>query len=162
MKSIFYFLNYFILLLIIIFFEEIYSLLDFTYPSAIGLMNQNVFIVEQNGVFVYDEELKNIIYSHTFEESEKITLPELKVCAKYCHQMHPIQCFDDDELNMAMYLSGIREGKRRGKEKFEISAMALAFLMAKWCSLDTIEYLQKKIRMHAPSVIDHMSEDDDE
>ena len=73
MKSIFYCLNYFILLLIVIFFEEIYSLLDFTYPSAIGLMNQNVFIVEQNGVFVYDEELKNIIYSHTFEESEKIT-----------------------------------------------------------------------------------------
>ena len=85
MKSIFYFLNYFILLLIVIFFEEIYSLLDFTYPSAIGLMNQNVFIVEQNGVFVYDEELKNIIYSHTFEESEKITsLDSLsKVVIKY-------------------------------------------------------------------------------
>lgn len=97
-------------------------------------------------------------YDEEVEESEKITLPELKVCAKYCHQMHPIQCFDDDELNMAMYLSGIREGKRRGKEKFEISAMALAFLMTKWCSLDTIEYLQKKIRMHAVSVRDRRAE----
>jgi hypothetical protein len=101
-------------------------------------------------------------FDEEVEESEKITLPELKSCAKYCHHMIPIQCFDDDELNMAMYLAGIKEGKRRGKEKFEISAMALAFLMAKWCSLDTMEYLQKKVHMLASSVKDRMSEDDDE
>ena len=99
-------------------------------------------------------------FDEEVEESEKITLPELKSCAKYCHHMIPIQCFDDDELNMAMYLAGIKEGKRRGKEKFEISAMALAFLMAKWCSLDTMEYLQKKVHMLASSVKDRMSEEE--
>lgn len=101
-------------------------------------------------------------YDEEVEESEKITLPELKSCAKYCHHMQPIQCFSDDELNMAMYLAGIREGKRRGKEKFEISAMALAFLMTKWCSLDTMEYLQKKVHMLASSVKDRMSEEEGE
>ena len=101
-------------------------------------------------------------YDEEVEESEKITLPELKICAKHFHYMIPIQCFDDDELNMAMYLAGIREGKRRGKEKFEISALALSFLMAKWCSLDTMEYLQKKVHMLASSVKDRMSKEGDD
>ena len=99
-------------------------------------------------------------YDEEVEESEKITLPELKVCAKNFPRLNPIQLFDDDELNMAMYITGLREAKRRGKEKLEISAMGLSFLMAKWCSLDTMEYLQKKAHMHAASVIDRMSEEE--
>ena len=59
--------------IIIISLEPAISLLNFTYPSAISLTNNNVLIVEMNGIYVYDEHLKNIIYSYPFEETEKIT-----------------------------------------------------------------------------------------
>ena len=53
--------------------ENTVSILDFTYPSAIGLLNKNIFIVEKEGFYVYDENLQNIIYSYPFqEEREKI------------------------------------------------------------------------------------------
>ena len=91
-------------------------------------------------------------YDEEVEESEKITLPELKICAKNFPHLNPIQLFDDDELNMAMYITGLREAERRGKEKLEISAMGLSFLMAKWCSLDTMEYLQKKAACTRPQL----------
>ena len=72
MKSCFNGINIFFLYMIIS-LENVKSLLDFNYPSAISLLNQNVFIVEENGIFVYDKQLKNIIYSHPFqEESDKI------------------------------------------------------------------------------------------
>ena len=57
-----------IFVLYIISFEKVISLLDFTYPSSIGLINENVFIIEKNGIFVYDKELKNIVYNYLFEE----------------------------------------------------------------------------------------------
>ena len=46
---------------------------DFNYPSAISLSNGNIFIVEKKGIFVYNEQLINIIYNYTFEnENEEI------------------------------------------------------------------------------------------
>ena len=61
------------LLYIIIPLGNAFNLLDFNYPSAIGLLNKNVFIVEKEGIFVYDEQLKNIIYKHPFKyENDKI------------------------------------------------------------------------------------------
>ena len=56
------------LLYILIPLGNAFNLLDFNYPSAIGLLNKNVFIVEKEGIFVYDEQLKNIIYSHPFQD----------------------------------------------------------------------------------------------
>jgi len=67
MKSVFKGMQIFILY-IIISIRKVISLLDFTYPSSIGLINDKVFIVEKNGVFVYDKELKNILYNYLFEE----------------------------------------------------------------------------------------------
>ena len=70
MKSVFnFFMN---LLILIIFIIEVLSA-DFTYPSALSLLNGNIFVVEQNGIFVYDEQLKIIIHNYTFEEEDKIT-----------------------------------------------------------------------------------------
>ena len=76
MKSSFNGIKIFILykiLFLLIPFGKMISLLDFNYPSAISLFNNNVFVVEKNGIFVYDEQLQNIIYSHPFEdENDKI------------------------------------------------------------------------------------------
>ena len=72
MKSCFNKINIFLLYTLIL-SGNAYSLLDFNYPSAISFPNKNVFIVEKDGIFVYDEQLKNIIYSHPFKyENDKI------------------------------------------------------------------------------------------
>ena len=63
--------NHINIFLSIILFNEILSV-DFTYPSSISLLNGNIFVIEKNGIFVYDEQLKNTIYSYTFEENDKI------------------------------------------------------------------------------------------
>ncbi len=74
MKSVFKGVQIFILY-IIISIRKVISLLDFTYPSSIGLINENVFIIEKNGIFVYDKELKNIVYNYLFEEEgDKISI----------------------------------------------------------------------------------------
>ena len=67
MKSSFNAINIFIFF-IIISFGKVISLLDFTYPSAIGLTNRNVFIVEKKGIYVYNEEINSVIYSYPFQE----------------------------------------------------------------------------------------------
>ena len=67
----------FILFVMFNLFGKIYDLLNFNYPSAITLTNKNVFIVEMDGIFVFDKNLKNIIYSYSFEDSEKISNTEI-------------------------------------------------------------------------------------
>ena len=88
----------FISFLFIISIGNAFSLLDFNYPSAISLTNGNVFIVEQNGIYVYDEGLKNIIYSYPFQENEKITdvATLSKVIIKY--EMNNIICLIKEKI----------------------------------------------------------------
>jgi len=76
MKYMFHQINIFILF-IIISLSEVLSLLDFTYPSAISLINGNVFIIEKKGIYVYDGQLQNIIFNYPFQESEEINLDNL-------------------------------------------------------------------------------------
>ena len=62
-----------IILYIIILIKDVMSV-DFNFPSAISLPNGNIFIVEKEGIFVYDGKLKNIINQYPFEtEAEKIS-----------------------------------------------------------------------------------------
>ena len=62
-----------LILYIIILIKEVTSV-DFSFPSAISLPNGNIFIVEKEGIFVYDEQLMNIIHNYPFEtEAEKIS-----------------------------------------------------------------------------------------
>ena len=72
MGSVFTNINLFIIY-IIISTIKVGELISFTYPSAISLMNGNFFIVEQNGIFVYDEQLTNIIRNYSFKEEDKIS-----------------------------------------------------------------------------------------
>ena len=60
------------MLLLILFIQKPISTLDFTYPSAITISNGNIFIIEKEGIFIYDEKLENIIYNYPFKEDEKI------------------------------------------------------------------------------------------
>ena len=60
------------ILYIIISFIKVISLLDFTYPSAISLLNGNIFIVEKRGILVYDSQMQDIIYNYPFQENEEI------------------------------------------------------------------------------------------
>ena len=71
MRSVFIHINIFIIC-IIFSYRKVGALISFTYPSAISLMNGNFFIVEQNGIFVYDEQLTNIIRNYSFKEEDKI------------------------------------------------------------------------------------------
>ena len=71
MRSVFIHMNIFILY-IIFSNRKVVSSTSFTYPSAISLMNGNFFIVEQNGIFVYDDQLTNIIRNYSFKEEDKI------------------------------------------------------------------------------------------
>ena len=56
--------------IILLSIKNVISLLDFTYPSALSLSNKNVFIVEKEGIFVYDENLENIIHSYLFQDED--------------------------------------------------------------------------------------------
>ena len=78
MKSIFFGINIFILY-VFLYSIKLISSIEFNYPSAISLNNGNIFIIEKMGIFIYDEQLKNIIYEYPFtEESEQInTLDKL-------------------------------------------------------------------------------------
>ena len=58
------------ILIIFLSIKNVISLLDFTYPSALSLSNKNVFIVEKEGIFVYDENLENIIHSYYFQDED--------------------------------------------------------------------------------------------
>jgi len=71
MKSTFNDINSLVVLLIL-FIQKPISTLDFTYPSAITISDGNIFVIEKEGIFVYDEQLENIIYNYPFEEDEKI------------------------------------------------------------------------------------------
>ena len=65
--------KYFLTLILIISIGNVKSLLNFNFPSAINLSNGNIFIVEKEGIYVYDPTLKNKIYSYTFrDENDKI------------------------------------------------------------------------------------------
>ena len=65
--------KYFLTLILIISIGKEDSLSNFNYPSAINLSNGNIFIVEKEGIYVYDAALKNKIYSYTFrDEDDKI------------------------------------------------------------------------------------------
>ena len=64
---------YFLAFVLIISIGDVNSLLNFNYPSAINLSNGNIFIVEKEGIYVYDGRLKNKIHSYTFrDENDKI------------------------------------------------------------------------------------------
>ena len=53
------------------------SKLAFNYPTSIALENKNIFVIEENGIYICDpnlnEKLKTI---KTFSETEKISSPE--------------------------------------------------------------------------------------
>ena len=59
------------IILLFLSFQTIFPV-DFNYPSAIGLPNGNIFLVEKKGIFVYDEQLINIIYNYNFQINEEI------------------------------------------------------------------------------------------
>ena len=67
MKSGFNYINIFFLY-IIFYIGKVNSLINFNYPSAISLSNGNIFIVEKEGIYVYDGQLKNKIYSYIFKD----------------------------------------------------------------------------------------------
>ena len=67
----FYFI-FLIFTLFIILLVPCNSFISFPYPSAVSLLNSNFFIVEQKGIYIYDSEFKNIIYSFPFTEEEQI------------------------------------------------------------------------------------------
>ena len=50
-----------------------FSIVKFEYPTALSLFNGNIFVVEKKGIYVYDEQVKNIIYEYPFSENEQIT-----------------------------------------------------------------------------------------
>ena len=65
-------INIFLLYIIINSIGKVISSLDLNYPSAISLDNGNVFIIEKNGIFLYNEELNNVIFNYQFDEEEQI------------------------------------------------------------------------------------------
>ena len=65
-------INIFLLYIIINSIGKVISSLDLNYPSAISIDNGNVFIIEKNGIFLYNEELNNVIFNYQFNEEEQI------------------------------------------------------------------------------------------
>ena len=115
MKSTFNGIN-FLILYIILSTGKVISLIDFTYPSALGLSTGNVFVVEKKGIYVYDGQLNNIIYSYPFEEGEQIdsidTFSKVVIKSKLSH----IICL----INKRIYLFDY-EGKFLAKTEKLIS-----------------------------------------
>ena len=68
-----------LILLSLISLIKLASSIEFVYPSSVSLNNGNIFIIEKMGIFIYDEQLTNIIHEYPFtEENEKIdTLDKL-------------------------------------------------------------------------------------
>ena len=59
------------LLIINIFIKKISSI-DFTYPTAISLVNNNFFVVEKTGIYIYDKDFSTIVKSYPFHSSEQL------------------------------------------------------------------------------------------
>ena len=74
-----FFFNHYYYFFILFFslFKGRHLSIDLTYPSAFCLINSNIFLIEQKGVYVYDQTLENIInsYSYPFNEEKKINNP---------------------------------------------------------------------------------------
>ena len=87
--------------IILLSIKNVISLLDFTYPSALRLLNKNVFIVEKEGIFVYDENLENIIHSYIFqEENEKINNLDILSNVRIAFKGNYIACL----INLKIFL----------------------------------------------------------
>ena len=65
-------INKLLVVLFSIFLNEANSLVSFTYPSAVTLPNNNYFIIEQNGIYIYDKYFSSIVNSYIFSNEEKI------------------------------------------------------------------------------------------
>ena len=48
------------------------SSIDFTYPSAISLINNNFFVVEKTGIYVYDKDFSSIVKSYPFVSYDQL------------------------------------------------------------------------------------------
>ena len=87
------------------------SSIDFTYPSAISLVNNNFFVVEKTGIYVYDKDFSSIVKSYPFGSYDQLdTLDKLSnVIVKYqynyiiCLINSKVYFFDKDgnKLNIA-------------------------------------------------------------
>ena len=77
-----------------------FSIVKFEYPTALSLFNGNIFVVEKKGIYIYDEQVKNIIYQLPFSEDEQINDLESfsNVIVKY--KSNYIVCL----INLKIYL----------------------------------------------------------
>ena len=66
-----FYINFLILCSII---QKINSVLSFIYPQATTLSNDNILVIEQNGIYICDSTFNTIVKTlHTFSEEDKIT-----------------------------------------------------------------------------------------
>ena len=91
----------FIILYNIVFITQFKELttIDFTYPTSIVLPNNNFFIVEKEGIYVYDSSFKNKIKSYPFDSWEVLDSLSLlsQVIIKY--QDDHIICLIDSKIH---------------------------------------------------------------
>ena len=94
-----YHINIFDLSIIILTIKNVISLLDFTYPSAINLPNKNIFIVEKEGIYVYDENMQNIENIYLFqEENEKINNFDILSTVRIIFKGNLISCLINKKI----------------------------------------------------------------
>ena len=68
-----FYINFYSFFLLNISISQIKSILSFTYPSAITLLNGNIFVVEKFGIYICDQTLSYIIKNeYTFSEEDQI------------------------------------------------------------------------------------------
>jgi len=88
-----------------------------------------------------------VIHGVEGEAEEKITLDEIKACAKYFGDQigNASEMFGDDEYGMAFFLAFRAEAIQRGGE-LKVNMLDTIPIMHKWLTLEATMYLHEKMK----------------
>lgn len=88
-----------------------------------------------------------VIHGVEGEADERITLDEIKACAKYFGDQigNASEMLGDDEYGMAFFLAFRAEAIQRGGE-LKVNMLDTIPIMHKWLTLEATMYLQEKMK----------------
>ena len=89
-----------------------------------------------------------VIHGVAGEPDEKITLEEIKVCAKFfgCSIGEITNVVGDMESAMGIYLSLKAEARQQGNGEIEVNMLDMIPIMHKWLTDEALLYLHEKMK----------------
>lgn len=108
-------------------------------------MAENYWEHDTKIIFTDDNKNEGVtIHGVKGKVDEKITLQDIKTCAKYFGYIVS-ESFDDIEYGMAIYLSIKKEAIQRG-ENIEVSMLDTIPIVHKWVEEEALKYFRDKYK----------------